>query len=441
MESITERLRASVSLKITVIGILILVLLIPVAMIRGVVEDRVTVNRVAAADIMRGWGDTQVVAGPILVVPGTVVREGINDRRTVGTRLNVLPETLVIDAALETELRARGIHEIPVYRSTIRISGTFHLPADIAAQHRVDNLDWDAGFIALAVSDARAIPIAPRIRVGDRDLGFEPGGQRLNGLPPQIVASLENANGEALAGRDVPFEMELSLNGAESLQFLPLGGSTRVDVRSPWTSPSFSGNQLPQAHEIGEDGFTARWEVSQFARPLPSSWLDGDVQIAPSMQSAFGVDLFTGVGLYQQTLRATKYAVLFIGLTFVAWFLFETMGRLSLHPLQYLLIGFANALFYLLLLSFAEQIGFGPAYALSTVASAGLVVGYSRAVLGGIRPAGMMAALLGALYGFLYLVLKSEDFAMLAGAAGLWVILGTIMYLTRHVDWYRPRGA
>jgi len=441
MESITERLRASVSLKITVIGILILVLLIPVAMIRDVVEDRVMVNRVAAADIMRGWGDTQVVAGPVLVVPGTVVREGINERRTVATRLNVLPDTLVIDATMDTELRARGIHEVPVYRSTIRISGTFRVPADIAAQHRVDNLDWDAGHIVLSVSDAPAIPVAPRIRIGDRELDFEPGGRRIDGLPPQIVAPLADTDGQPLAGREVPFEMVLSLNGGDSLQFLPLGGSTRVDVSSPWASPSFSGNQLPQSHDISDDGFSARWEVSQFARPLPSSWLDGEVALSTATPSAFGVDLYTGVGLYQQTLRATKYAVLFIGLTFVAWFLFETMGRLSLHPLQYLLIGFANALFYLLLLSFAEHLGFGPAYLLSTLASAGLVVGYSRAVLGGVRPAGMMAALLGALYGFLYLVLKSEDFAMLAGAAGLWVILGTIMYLTRHVDWYRPRGA
>jgi inner membrane protein len=235
----------------------------------------------------------------------------------------------------------------------------------------------------------------------------------------------------------IAFSVELDFNGTDSLAFVPLGDRTEATVSSTWRDPSFSGTQLPRTHEISGEGFTASWEVSEFARPAPSAWIDGTVDESLLAGSAFGVDLYMGVGLYEQSLRAARYAVLFVGLSFVSYFLFETLGRLRLHPLQYLLVGFANVLFYLLLLSLAEHVGFGIAYMLGTLASSSLIVGYSRTVLASDRRALLMAALLFALYGYLYLVLRAETFAMLAGALGLWVILGSVMYLTRKIDWYR----
>ncbi|MGH8224230.1 MAG: cell envelope integrity protein CreD [Woeseiaceae bacterium] len=440
MQNVIDRLQRSTSLKATIIAVLILVLLIPIAMIRGVIDDRMLVSSGARADIMRSWGSEQLVAGPILVVPGEIVRSDGYGQKVEETLLHILPEQLDFDAVLYPEVRYRGLHKFPVYRAELRISGTFTRPALEGLRVRAEALDWAGAFMALAVTDARAITATPSLELGGRRVRFAAGGQKISAFPPQIVAPVGALIAASEAGTSVPFELVLALNGTDSLRFLPLGDTTGAAVRSTWPSPSFGGDYLPQSREVTDGGFSARWEVSSLGRALPSLWLQGAVDQSVALQSAFGVTLYMPVGLYQQTLRATKYAVLFIGLSFVAYFLFETLGALQLHPLQYLLVGFANALFYLLLLSLAEHTGFGPAYLASAVASTLLIAGYSRAVLGRTRSALLMGLVLAALYAFLYLILQAEDYAMLAGALGLWVVLAAIMYLTRRIDWYGPRG-
>jgi inner membrane protein len=201
------------------------------------------------------------------------------------------------------------------------------------------------------------------------------------------------------------------------------------------------GAYLPLTREVNEGGFTATWEIPDLGRNIPRSWLDGELREITTDQSAFGVEIFVPVGLYQLSLRATSYAVLFIGLTFVAFFLFEILLGLRLHLLQYLLIGFANSLFYLLLLSLAEHIGFGVAYMISTIASCSLIVAYSVSVLRVRRRSGLMALILAGLYGFLYVTLKAESYALLVGSIGLWIVLATIMFLTRRIDWEGLAGS
>ncbi len=435
MQTIVERLRESTSFKVAVIGFLILVLLIPVAMTIGVIEDRIDVHETARVDMMRSWGEAQQVAGPVLVVPGTVRRTIDSESRVLDAQLVVVPRQLAYEAAVEPEIRKRGIHEFPVYRAGMRVSGVLRLPDAPDAGRGMETLDLSRAYVAFAISDARTLTTTPALTIGGQSIDFAAGGRRISSLPPQLVAPV----GALLEGGtdSIEFSIDLDFNGTDSLAFVPLGDQTRATVSSAWPDPSFSGTQLPRTHEISGDGFTASWEVSEFARPAPSAWIDGTVDESLLTGSAFGVDLYMGVGLYEQSLRAARYAVLFVGLTFVAWFLFETLGRLRLHPLQYLLVGFANVLFYLLLLSLAEHLGFGLAYILGAVASSSLIVGYSRAVLASKARALVMAALLFALYGYLYLVLSAESFAMLAGALGLWVILGSVMYLTRKIDWYR----
>lgn len=439
--SIGERLRESVSLKMAVVGFLILILLIPLAMLRGLVEERSHLRKTAAADIMRGWGGPQLVAGPVLMIPARVVVDDRHSRRVTDTRLNALPEVLEIEADLESQVLYRGIHEVPVYRARIRIAGTLRVPEEQVVGPSVEALHRQNAFVALALTDAGATRSAPILRVGGREIPFEAGGALQNGWPPHMLARVGDIVAAAEPGARVPFEIDLDFAGGESLHVLPLGDTTDVTMRSAWPSPSFTGRHLPHHREVGDDGFVAEWALSGLGRPLPAAWLDGTLDASIGTASAVGVQMYSPVDLYQKSLRATKYALLFIGLSFVAYFLFETMGRLQLHPMQYLLVGFANALFYLLLLSLAEHTGFGIAYTLSAGASVVLIAGYSRSVLGNSRGAGVMAALLTGLYVFLYLVLQAEDYAMLAGALGLWVILASIMFLTRHVDWYRPRSA
>jgi inner membrane protein len=213
------------------------------------------------------------------------------------------------------------------------------------------------------------------------------------------------------------------------------------------------GGHLPEKREVSTEGFQATWRVSSLGRALPSRWTSHSPEKGATpisafnlnpyagndgpINSAFGVNLFVPIGPYKLTDRATKYAVLFIGLTFVAYFLFEVLLKLELHALQYLLVGFANALFYLLLLSLAEHIDFGWSYLVSAMGSAGLVAAYSSSILGSWRQTSLVVAMLAGLYGFLYLTLNAESYAMLAGSVGLWMILGLVMYLTRGIDWYQ----
>ncbi len=441
MQSLVSRLRQSASVKAFTIGFLVLVLLIPLQMVRGTINDRSYIHDTARMDIQRTWGHSQTIAGPVLVVPYDVVHT--NDRGDLSTRTTevyLLPDTLQIDADIDPEIRYRGIHEVPVYSATASLKGRF---ASIdAAELGIDSgrIHWADAFVAIGVSDGRAITETPSLGLDGRSIPFEPGGELIDGLPPQIQAPLE-AGAASDFSTPMSFDIELSFNGSESLHFLPFGDSTQVSMRSTWPSPSFAGRYLPHTRDVSDSGFTADWSVPSIGRTLPSRWTKHSAAAASATASAFGVDLYMPIGIYRLTLRAAKYGVLFIVMTFVSYFLFETIAGLRLHPLQYLMVGLANVVFFLLLISLAEHIGFGPSYLASALASSGLVITYSHAVLGARSRAGIVGGLLFALYAFLYMTLKAESYALLAGALGLWVTLAITMFLTRRIDWYAMSNA
>jgi inner membrane protein len=435
MQTVFARLRQSSSIKVFTIGFLVLVLLIPLAMVKETVRDRDQVSLEARQDIQQTWGQAQLIAGPVLVLPYESVLSSDNKEHFIRTADRyILADELDIDTALESDVLYRGIHKVPVYSVVSRLSGTIDL-ADLGPNIDPSTVDWSGAMIAIGVSDGRAIAETPELQANGASIVFIPGGQQIAGLPPQILAPV----GELFAGDppdSIDFDVTLNINGSESLKFLPLGDTTRVTMRSDWASPSFSGNYLPETREVSDDGFTASWKVSSIGRPLPSRWSSNSSAANSALSSAFGVDLYMPISVYRLTLRAAKYGILFIGLTFVGYFMFEVIARLQLHPIQYLMIGLANVLFYLLLVSFAEHTGFGFAYILSALASSGLVIGYSRSVLGDRSRASVIAAILVVLYSFLYMTLKAESYAMLAGSIGLWATLALIMYLTRRINWY-----
>ena len=436
MQQIISGLRRSASIKAATIGFLVLILLIPVSMISGVVDDRSSVLHQARADIMRSWGGEQTLAGPVLVVPYTT---SYTNRRgelvAEEATAYVLPSRLAINGDVASEVRARGIHEVPVYHTTLIFTGEFERPDISTVSSRIDEIHWDRAHIDLAVSEARGISETPAIAINGTSTPFRPGGAILFGdMPPPVTASTGNP---FAAGADsATFEMTLRLNGTDTLRIMPLGDTTEVAMASPWPSPSFVGGYLPKTHDVSDSGFTAEWQVASLGRAIPSLWTSGRNVVTDSWNSSLGVTLYMPVSIYQLMFRAVRYAVLFIALTFVAYFLFEIMAKLRLHPLQYLLVGFANAMFFLLLLSLAEHIGFGLAYLLSAVSSVALITGYSTSILGSINRGTVMAGALALLYAFLYMTLKAETYALLAGAIGLWVTLATIMYVTRRIDWY-----
>lgn len=437
MQQFLSELRRSSSVKVFGIAILILIMLIPIAMTRGVVSDRIFIAAEARQDIMRSWGRTQVVGGPILVVPYKV--EHLNyyeDRTERSGYLYLLAENLSIEVELIPEIRYRGLHEVPVYTANTVLRGVFAAP--FVSDLGIDGaeVDWSRAYFALSITDAKAVRNSPAISINGNGSAFEAGGSQIPGFDPQIIAPARGILDAETRASEFTFSINLDLSGTDSLQFLPLADSTDVSMVSSLDSPSFIGGHLPESRTISENGFEASWRISSLGRELPSRWSSESYQYNQTQQSSFGVGLFVPVGMYQLTDRATKYAILFIGLTFVGYFLFEVISQLQLHPLQYLLVGLANTLFYLLLLSFAEHVGFGWAYLLSATASTALIGGYSSSILGETRRAALIVALLVCLYVFLYLTLNAEKFALLAGALGLWASLGLVMYLTRRIDWY-----
>jgi len=437
MSEFLQRLRASVTVKLLFIGFLVLLLLIPMGMIESVIYERNHLYFTAKQDIMNAWGGEQTIGGPVLTLP---YRVGYTDdkgiERVRQSLAHFLPEQLNIRGQLDTETRYRGIYEVPVYTADLKLSGRF-APPDIARLGiNPRDVDWDEAYLSVAIADARGVknPMSLRSSMGDGI--FEPGGVKVRGFDPQVVVPIAGL-GKTAEPSEFQFAFDLKLSGTEKLAFLPLGDHTEVLLTSPWPSPSFVGAYLPERRDIDAKGFSAEWKVLHLGRNYPGEWSDGKVSAKRIANSAFGVNLFVPVSTYQKSTRAAKYAVLFIGLSFLAYFMFEVFGNLRLHPFQYLLVGFANCLFYLLLLSLSEHTSFGLAYAVSAAASTALVVGYSASILEKRSHVLAMLALLAGLYTFLYVILRAEQYAMLIGAVALFTILATIMYLTRRLDWYR----
>ena len=428
----------SASIKVAIIVFLVLVLLIPVSMIDGVIRDRRSNENVAALDIGSSWGLDQVVTGPVLRLPYEDSRMTVYGAPFLQPKsLYVLASDLRIEADVTSELRYRGIHKVPVFSAVVSMEGSIGL--DALEELGIDPVavDWNNAELLLGISDAKGVARIPEARVGGVRARFRPGTEQVPGLPPQLGAALTGVKGD----KRLDIGITLRVNGTGSLSFLPLSDSTELKMSSTWPSPSFSGRFLPLKREVGADGFKASWQVPSLSRKLPAYWVDTHSAGEEVANGAFGVRFIQPVGLYQLMLRAIKYAVLFVGLTFISYFVVEVVADLRLHPLQYLLVGLANTLFYLLLLSLAEHIGFDLAYAVSAVASAILIIGYSASILAKRSRAALIAAVLAGLYAFLYLTLKAESFALLAGSVGLWVVLAAIMYLTRGINWYGSDGA
>ncbi len=434
--------RRSTTLKAIAIGVLILVLLIPVGMIRGVVADRVQIEQTARNEIRNSWGGDQIIAGPILRIPyatNVVNSLGVDIKET--SVAFMLAESVTMDSDVDVQTRGRGIHEVPVFAAEIDVRANFDLQSLKALGLTDESVDWDEVEVLLGVSDVAAINQHPTLSVGRNSAEFVAAKNQLPGMPPQLSVKSAELNQEWRESGEFTVQISLSVNGSRALEFLTLAEETIITTAANWPSPSFVGRRLPTEREITDTGFSATWQSTSLGRQIPAQWIAGEAQPNPAKDGLFGVRYIQPIGLYQLVTRALKYAVMFIGLTFVTYFLMETVGNARLHPMQYLLVGLANTLFYLLLLSLAEHTGFGIAYLLSAVASAGLIIGYSANVLVSRYRIPIMGGVLAGLYAFLYMTLRAEKFALLAGAIGLWVVLASVMYLTRRIDWYAGASA
>lgn len=419
--------------KMAFIAALIGLLLIPVNMIESLIRERESNGASAEREVADKWGGNQRVTGPILTVPYRIVAR--NDKGKADTSIgyaHFLPEALSITGSLDPEIRHRGIYDMALFKADLHLTGRFAQPDFSAWRVAPEDVLWDGAFVTLAVPDVRAL-------AGDVPMAWNgglshcaPDNYAGSPVPDGLHAAV--AMGPRAPGKDgYAFETRLALNGSGSMEFLPMGKETRVKLASPWESPSFSGAFLPRENQVGKTGFSADWATFHLSRSFPQSWRGWEIGDKEWSPYAFGVELKLPVDRYQKAMRCAKYAVLFIVLTFLIFFMNEAFDRRRIHPLQYALVGCALCLFYLLLLAFTEQLPFAAAYAIAAAGIVGMIGAYGAAVSGSRKRAAALAGTLAGLYAYLYTLLQLEDLSLLMGALGLFAILAAVMYLTRKL--------
>jgi inner membrane protein len=435
-------LRTSAMARLLVMALLLIGLLIPLEMVRSVVGERAARRDAVVQEVSGTWGGPQTIGGPVLVVPYRCTFTNSDGKtQDVIARASFLPESLEVIGALEPDERKRGLFKVIVYRAHVKISGRFVRPDLSTLTSRPVEPLWNEATLNVGVADPRGIARRVALNWNGREVALVPGVNDTGLFASGVQAKLTDL-GSVDAGVVMPFDLELDVNGSRDLRVLPAGAETTVRLTSTWPHPSFVGAS-PDPSTISGSGFSAAWRVPYFGRGYPPHWLSGDLdreKLSARVEgSAFGVSLLQPVDVYQQAERAVKYASLFIVMTFVVFFLWEIVRGGLLHPIQYLFVGFAICVFYLLLLSISEHEGFGAAYAIAASATTLLIALYSGYVLGGRREGVLMGCGLTTLYGFLYLLLRLEDYALLAGSVGLFLMLALLMLATRRVNWYELR--
>jgi len=431
----------SVSAKIFFIGFLILIFLIPISSIQNSIRERKWRNRDAKNEVAEKWGGAQKIFGPILIFPAekkifetTFENEKKITREKISfEKIFVLPENLQIDTKIFSEIRARGIFEVPLFRSESKISGKFlHENLKKFLEKNPNLKISEKPILSFGFSDATGIEKNPEIFLNDEKIELFSGSKNNfwdTGIHAEIddFENLEN------------FAIEIFLRGHEKFSAIPAGKNTILNLKSDFPTPSFSGKFLPKNHQISENGFSAEWEIPHFSRSFPQIFLNSAAEniFREIKNSDFGVELFLPVDFYQKNERAIKYAILFIFLTFGIFFVFEILQKLKIHPIQYLSVGAALCIFFLLFLALSEHVGFLLAYFSAAGATIFLISAYCAAILKNLKNAFFVAGFLFLLYFYLFFLLQMTDFAFIFGAIFLFLILSLFMFLTRKIDWYK----
>ncbi|WP_293370492.1 cell envelope integrity protein CreD [Nevskia sp.] len=428
--------------RLMLIAGLILLLMIPASMIRGVVTEREMRRDEAVAGVLASWGGRQNLVGPILRVP--YVRrvrsrddKGVETERRVSEVGYFLPKNLDIDATLSTELRRRGIFEVPVYVAKLKLAGRFEQP-DLSGWEVLDeDIDWPRAELIVSLSEPTGLHADAALIWDGQRIDLRPStGQQGPWPTPGLHAPLALDGAKAVA-----FELNLTMNGADSLYFAPTAEETRVRLASDWAHPSYSGRWLPTTHAVSDGRSTAEWSVSYLGRNYPQRWRESAETAAAVGATLFGLSLATPLDLYALADRSTKYALLSLVFTFAVIWLTETLSGRRVHPVQYGFVGTALCLFGLLQLSFAEHFGFTAAFLAAAGAVLALVTLYSHGVLGNWWRALAVGSVLTAVYAYLLVILRAEDYALLGGSLALFAGLAAAMFLTRRIDWFATATA
>jgi len=432
--------------KVAGIVLLALLQLIPLALVEGLLTERLERRDQATHDITSTWGEDQQVVGPVLIVPYRYYymekKEVQVGNRTVlqDTEMSqqdnayFLPTHLKIEANAVPKRLHKGIYQAVVYDATLDLSGDFASPDFAPFKLGKFDILWDQASIAVPIRDLRGVQETLAIKLGDQNLPLLPG-STLKFYTQGIHADISHF--KAPTG-PLPFQLKLSVRGSNTLQFAPIGMENIVHMVSPWPNPSFSGGFLPVDRRITPEGFDATWRISYYGRSFQQQWRDAEAPFKAEdlSNSYYGVGFLTLIDSYRNVERSIKYGILFIALIFITFFLFEILARLRLHLIQYSLVSAALVAFYLALLSLSEFVSFGFSYLIAAGVSTLLITAYCSRILGSWRITLGLASGLAAVYGALYVILQLEDYSLLVGTAILMAALAAVMYVTRNVNWY-----
>lgn len=417
-------------IKGVITGALILLLLIPSFFITNLVTERQQRQKEVVSEVSSKWATEQTVSGPYLVLPYTYNYTGDTGKPyTVRTNLVVFADNLKVNGEMMPENRQRSIYKVLLYRSSLSVSGNFksQWPADV----NTANIDFANAKLCFGISDFKGLEEEVKINLNNQSYSLSPGLPLTdvsdNGLSVPVSLTAEVLNST------VPFNFSLKLHGSERLHFLPLAANSRFDVKSAWPHPSFDGNVLPNDHTINDKGFNATWSFNRANLPFNMVTLAGKFK---KENLGFGVSIVQPADQYDKTMRSVKYAILFIGLTFAFFFIIELLQKKPFHPVQYVLVGLGLLIFYTLLLSISEFLLFDYAYAIAAGATILLISLYAKSHFTKWSIAGVFAAALTCLYGFIFVLIQLEDTALLLGSIGLFIILAGVMYLSRRIKWY-----
>ncbi|MBQ4822211.1 cell envelope integrity protein CreD [Aquimarina sp. MMG016] len=441
-KSFGQWIKTSITVRMLMVGILILVLLIPLSYIKNLIQERSFRQEEVVSEINQKWGNQVLLYGPVLKIPYQIHHpKKIWDEKTKGyiteDKITVhysyfFPNTLDINANIESETLKRGIYESVVYTSDMNIKGAFTAPNFEMQDIKTEDILWNKATVIINSTNSKGIKSNLELQLGSEKYPLRSRYSKnsyTNTLETKFLkeVSIPKEN-------SIDFSLHLKINGSEQLRFIPVGRETNVSMTSNWSSPSFNGNYLPdtKTKQITKDGFKADWKILEINREFEQEFFG---ELPEITSSAFGVKLLIPVDEYQKSERATKYGYLVIALTFLVFFLIQSISKIHIHPFQYLMIGLALTMFYTLLISISEHSSFLHAYGIAGVSVVILISMYSKAILKSFKFMGFIAASLAALYAFIFVIIQLENYALLVGSIGLFLILGTIMMVSRKIDW------
>ncbi|HUR30121.1 MAG TPA: cell envelope integrity protein CreD [Saprospiraceae bacterium] len=437
--------------KMIIIGIIIIALMIPSVMINELVRERANRKMEVTNEVSSKWGQLQTIIGPYVEVPYLVELKNIDkvsDWRE--EKLFYFPKNLEINGVITPVEKKRSIFKVMLYQCELSINGNFDSPNlkmhNISSEHVM----WEKASLHMAITDLSGIAEEVNLKIGDTVIAMTSASPTGLSLPNGLMANLPDTQNEI---ENMNFEIVLNLKGSQGIYFSPVAGNNKINLTSPWPSPKFEGQFLPDSSTITNTGFVANWSILDINRLITQQWTDNNIQpfsnasqgrihnqymtdmAVPSPSPVLGVELLDTVDHYTKNERTVKYAFLLITLTFVIYFFCEVLKKQRVHPLQYGLVGAALVIFFILLLSLSEQIGFDLAYLFSSIATIILITLYSRSIFSEKKNATLVGGLLLLQFAFIYVILQLEDFALLAGSIALFAIIALIMYLTRKVKW------